>query len=101
MSQSRDLAELLDRADAGFLVELAQRRLVGILAVVDAALRHLPDVGGVGVLGPVGAAADEDEAVAVEHHHAGAGPVGQGFEGGHCIVCHSGRAHGADGHNRC
>ena len=46
-----DLAELLDRADAGFLVELAQRRLVGILVLVDAALRHLPDMDGVDVLG--------------------------------------------------
>ena len=48
----RDLAELLDRADVGFLVELAQRRRVGIFALVDAALRHLPDVRRVDVLGP-------------------------------------------------
>ena len=58
----RDLAKLLDRADVGLLVELAQRRLVGVLALVDAALRHLPGVSFVDVFGPVGAPADEDAA---------------------------------------
>src|SRR5687767_7403431 len=41
-----DLAELLHGADTGFLIKLAQRGLVGILALVDAALRHLPDMRG-------------------------------------------------------
>src|ERR1700756_906215 len=40
-----DLAELLYRTDAGFLIEFALRRLPGILPGIDAALRHLPDMG--------------------------------------------------------
>ena len=76
-----DLAELLDRADVGLLVELAQRRRLWILALVDAALRHLPGMRLVDVLGPVDAPADEDAGLAVEHHHADAGAIGQGFEG--------------------
>src|SRR5262245_50662756 len=55
----RDFAELLDRADAGLLMELPQRRLVGVLALVDAALRHLPGMSGVHVLGPAAPLADE------------------------------------------
>src|SRR6202035_5050121 len=41
----RDLAELLDRAHAGLLVEFALGGLPGVLTGIDAALRHLPDVG--------------------------------------------------------
>src|SRR4029079_1176784 len=40
-----DFAELLDRSHAGFLVQLALRGGPGILAGIDAALRHLPDMG--------------------------------------------------------
>ena len=35
------------------------------------------------VLGPLGAPPDEGEAVAVEHHHADTGTVGEIFETGH------------------
>src|SRR3977135_1751056 len=35
------------------------------------------------MLGTADAAADEDETVAVEHGETGAGPIGEGFEGGH------------------
>ena len=38
-------------------------------------------MGGVGVLEAAGAAADENEAVAVENRNAGTGAVGEGFEG--------------------
>ena len=62
-----DLAELLDRADVGLLVELAQRRRPRVLALVDAALRHLPGVRVVDVFGPVEAAPDEHQTLAVEH----------------------------------
>src|SRR5436309_8475084 len=41
----RHLAELLDRPDAGLLIEFALRRRPGVFAGVDAALRHLPDMG--------------------------------------------------------
>src|SRR5262249_60195600 len=78
----RDLAELFDRADIGFLIELAQRRRPRVLAAIDAALRQLPRVSDVDVLRPVEAAADEDAPLAVEFGHAGAGTVGQGFEAG-------------------
>src|SRR5262249_40557717 len=78
-----DLAELLDRADIGLLAQLAPRRRPWVLAPVDAALRQLPDMGLIRMLGSVDAAADEHAAVAVEHRGADAGPIGQGFEGGH------------------
>jgi hypothetical protein len=42
---------------------------------------HLVDV-----LGPVDAAADEDEAASVEHREADAGPIGERFEGRHAIT---------------
>src|SRR5262245_50432873 len=87
----RDLAELLDRADIGLLVELAQRSRPGVLARIDAALRHLPGMGGVDVLGPAHALADEDAAGAVEHHDADAGPVGKGLEFWHGTQADDGR----------
>src|ERR1700733_3893609 len=62
----RHLAELLDRADAGFLVELALGGFPGVLAGIDAALRHLPDMGIIDMLDAAGAAADEDTPGAVE-----------------------------------
>src|SRR5262249_33181312 len=81
----RDLAELFDGADVGFLVELAQRRRPRVLAAIDAALRQLPGVSVVDMLGPVEAAADEDAPLAVEYGHADAGTIGQGFEAGHAL----------------
>src|ERR1700756_5547873 len=64
-----DLAELLDRADAGLFVELALGGLPTILAGADAA----------------GAAADEDQPALVDQHHADAGPVGQIFVTRHSV----------------
>src|SRR5262249_7863116 len=78
-----DLAEPLDRANTGLLVELTQRRRPRILAGIDAALRHLPGMHHVDMLAPAGAAADEDAAGGVEHHGADAGAVRQVFETGH------------------
>src|SRR6185436_6122965 len=45
-----DLGELLDGADAGLLVELAPGRSPGVLAGIDTALGHLPDMGIVDML---------------------------------------------------
>jgi hypothetical protein len=78
-----DLAQFLHRADIGFLVELAKRGLIWVFVLIDAALRHLPDMRRVDMLGAARSPADEYEAGAVEHHDAGAGTIGQGFEGGH------------------
>src|SRR5262245_47877543 len=79
----RDLAELFDRADIGFLVELTQRRRPRVLAAIDAALRQLPGVSVIDMLGPVEAAADEDTAFAVEDRHGNAGAIRQRFERRH------------------
>src|SRR5258708_25060464 len=57
----RDLAELLDRADAGFLIEFPLCGGPGILAGIDAALRHLPNVGFVDMFDAAGAATNEDQ----------------------------------------
>src|SRR5690606_7026953 len=70
----RRLADQLDRAHIRFLVELAQRALIGILAGIDAALRHLPCVSGV-LIAALGALADENAALAVDEHHAHAGAI--------------------------
>src|SRR5436309_1686504 len=78
-----DLAELLDRADVGLLAEFTQCRRPWVLALVDAALRHLPHMREVDVLRPLGTPPDEDESVAVEHHGADAGAIGEGVVGGH------------------
>src|SRR5215475_8934603 len=79
----RDLVELFDRTDVGLLVEFAQRRGPGVLAAIDAALRQLPSVKLVDMLGPVDPAADEDAAGAIEHRGADARAVGKGFGTGH------------------
>src|SRR4029078_7155444 len=76
---SPDLAELFDRLDAGFLVELAQRRRIGLFAVVDAALRQLPDMGPIDVLRAIGSSADENQALTIDNAQAGAGAIRQGF----------------------
>ena len=71
-----DLAELFHRADIGFFVQLAQRRLVWIFVFIDAALRHLPHVRRIDVFGAVRSPSDENESGTIEHHHAGARPIG-------------------------
>src|ERR1700676_1466029 len=81
----RDLAELLDRADAGFLIEFALGRLPGILAGIDAALRHLPNVGFVDVFDAARAAANENEPCGVDQHHADACSIGQVFVARHSL----------------
>src|SRR5579872_131966 len=75
----RDFAQLLDRADAGLLIELALGGFPGILAGIDAALRHLPDMGLVDMLDAARAATDEDQPLLVDQHHADAGSIGQIF----------------------
>src|SRR5215469_939220 len=72
-----DLIETLDRADAGFLVELAQRRSPGVFIRIDAALRHLPCMRGVDMLRSVAAAADEDIAGTIEDHDADTRTIGE------------------------
>src|SRR3954470_2280313 len=86
-------AELLDRTDVGLLIEFALGCRPGLLAGVDAALRHLPHMNRVDMFGPVEAAPDEDEPIAVEYCEAHAGPVGKRFESGHAD--HSGWGRGA------
>src|SRR5260221_2182751 len=81
-----DFAELLHRADAGFLVELALRRRPGIFAGIDATLRHLPDVGFIAMFDTAGPAADEDQPRCVDQHHADAGPVRQVFIARHSVT---------------
>ena len=64
-------------------MELAQRGRPRVFAVVDTALRHLPHMREIDMLRPFGAPTDKDEPVAVEHHGADAGTIGQGFDRGH------------------
>src|SRR5262245_46016369 len=78
-----DRAKMLDRPDVGLLAQFAQSAFIGVLAPVDAALWHLPDMRLIDVLRAFDAAADEDEAVAVDHRQANAGAIGQVFEAGH------------------
>src|ERR1043166_9460083 len=66
------LAQELGLAGADLFLKLAQRRFLRRLAIVDAALRHLPAFDG--LLDPL---ADEDEAFLVQQHHADAGAIGQ------------------------
>jgi hypothetical protein len=78
-----DFAEALDRADIGFLTQLAQRGRPRVFAGIDAALRHLPGMFEVNVLRPVDAPADKRASVAIEQHDADAGSIGQIFNA-HC-----------------
>src|SRR5690606_35510527 len=78
-----DFAELFHRAGAGFLVKLAHRRRPGILAVIDAPLRHLPDEIVGGVLDTARTATDENEARGIDQHHADALAVGKVVVTGH------------------
>jgi hypothetical protein len=78
-----DRGQMLHRLDVGFFVKLAQGACVGVFAVVEAALRHLPDVGQIDMLGTIDAPADEDPAVAIDHGGADTVAVGQVFEAGH------------------
>src|SRR5262245_45873799 len=82
----RNLAQLFDRADAGLFIEFTQGRFVGVFPGVDAALRHLPLVPVVRMLGSVDSPPDEGMASPVEHHHAHAGTIGERVVGGHLSV---------------
>src|SRR3981189_2351743 len=85
----RDLAELLHRADAGFLIEFALRRRPGILAGIDPALRHLPDVGFVDVFNTADVSTDEDESGWVDQHHTDACSIGQVCVARHSVEAYS------------
>ena len=79
-----DLAELLDRADVGLLVQFAQRRQPRVLALVDAALRHLPGMRGHRrARGRRCRRPTNTRPCAVEHHRADAGTVGKQI-----VACH-------------
>src|SRR5580692_1335813 len=80
-----DLAELLDRADAGFLIKFAPGRRPGILAWIDTALRHLPDMGFVDMFDATGAATDKGQPGCVDQHNADAGSIGQVFVARHSV----------------
>jgi hypothetical protein len=65
------------RAHAGFLLKLAPRRVLRILALIEAALRHLPpSPGPFRLFRVICAPADKGVVVAVQQHHADARPVG-------------------------
>ena len=76
----RNLADALHRADVGLLAQFPQRRRPRLFTVIDAALRHLPSMGEVDMLGPFNAAADKNLAVAIEQHDADTGTIGEIFE---------------------
>src|SRR5262245_53308562 len=79
----RALGDNGDRADAGLLVELAQRCLAHVLVLVDAALRHLPPAARtLGLTRRVVAAADPHLPGAIQHHDAHARAVAEG------VACH-------------
>src|ERR1700683_3012749 len=76
-----DFAETFHRTDVGLLAQFPQRCRPWLFAGIDAALRPLPRVGQIDVLGAVDAAADKGVPGAVEHQQAGAGTIGQVFVG--------------------
>src|SRR4029079_17421670 len=78
-----NLTELLHGTNIGFLVQFAKRGLVWVLIFVNPALRHLPDVGRIDVFRTFGPSSNKNEPRIVEHHHAGAGAIGQWFVGRH------------------
>jgi hypothetical protein len=67
-----EFAEELGIVRADFFLQLAERGLERRFAFVDAALRHLPAFDRL-----VDALADEHQPLAIEQHHADAGPVRQ------------------------
>ena len=73
----RSFGQQREAADVGFLVDLPNGGVVGILAFVDASLRHLPFVRVGRGLRSLRATADEDGAGGIDQHGADAGPVGQ------------------------
>src|SRR5712692_9348010 len=77
------LRDELDRADVGLLAELAERRAERSLARIEPALRHLPGMDRVDLLGAAGAPPDEHAALAIEHHGSDARPIGQVLVGAH------------------
>src|SRR5262249_39086204 len=81
-----DLPGTFDRAYVGFLVKFAQRCRPRVFVAIDAALRHLPDMGFVDVFRPVGTAADKDKPGVIEHHDTDARTIWQIFEAGHTAV---------------
>src|SRR5215471_7958396 len=78
-----DFAEAFDRAHAGFLIKLAQRRRPWVLATINAALWHLPNMRFIDVFRPLGATAYEDEPGPIKHHDTHARPIRQILETGH------------------
>src|SRR6185312_1944864 len=87
-----DFGELFDRADVGFFIELALGRMPNILAGIDAALRHLPDMRLIDMLDAAGAAPDEDQPVLVDQHDADAGSIGQILVTRHSVNASRGHA---------
>ena len=77
------VVDLEDRrlVGADFLAQFAEKSLLDSLAVVDAALRHLPRAG---VVQPL---AYENFSVLVEQRDAHARAVGKIFAHGYCPVC--------------
>jgi len=74
-------------ADARFLGKLAARCGLGVFALIETALRHLPPrPGALRRVAAIGAPSDEGEAVAIEQHDADARPVGQPL-----LIGHSGK----------
>src|SRR5690606_37592583 len=71
-------------------IELAHGCRQRFLALVDAALRHLPQPVGSGHLavGERDAAACPDQSLAVQRHDADAGPVGQALGINRLVPCH-------------
>src|ERR1700730_3413045 len=78
-----EFGETFDRANPCFLIKFTQCRRPGVVAAVDAALRHLPDMRFIDVLGPLRATAYEDEPGAIEHHDSDARAIGQILDGDH------------------
>src|SRR4051794_22197391 len=85
------LCEEPDRTDARLLVQFPNCRIQRRFSRIDAALRHLPGIAirHVFAAGLGFAAADEDEVVFVEQHHADTGAVGQVLPGAGAAVAPS------------
>ncbi len=84
MSQSRRARNEARGVHAGFLDKLAARGGLGVLALIEAALRHLPPrADPLRRAGAIGSPPDKDAAFGVDEHHADARPVGQPL-----LFCH-------------
>src|SRR3954462_15759662 len=84
--QTVGLAEIGCALDAGLFPELAQRGIAQILALVDAALRHLPVEARQDDLGSVAleAVSDQHAAIGIEQRDSDIGTVG--FFSGHAWI---------------